>query len=277
MFYKGEYFARNEQLARYPIYVTRTKDGSWSERRILKWDDPRGSHIYSNNCGQRVVLPDGEIQMSFTFGPKPQNRMVAGVRSRFDGSELKVTQVGPALHNPVGRGLLEPSVTKFGGEFWMTMRAEDGRGHVSVSRDGLKWTAKQAWSWDDGTPLAMSTTQQHWLTHSDALFLVYTRKDSSNENVIRWRSPLWLAKVDTEKRCLIKSTERIVLPMVGDGVNEPDKVALMGNFDVTNVSPNESLGHRWRMDAAVRVSRRRASCQNSLVQTESLATMVNSR
>jgi hypothetical protein len=46
--------------------------------------------------------------------------------------------------------------------------------------------------------------------------------------------------VDTEKRYLIRSTERVVLPLVGDGVNDPDRVALMGNFDVTNVSPDES-------------------------------------
>lgn len=240
VFYKGKYFARNEQLARYPVYVTRSKEGTWSERKILKWNDPRGSHIYSNNCGQRVVLPGGDIQMSFTFGPKPENRMVAGVRSLFDGRELKVNEVGPAMHNPAGRGLLEPSVTKFEDEFWMTIRAEDDHGYVSVSSDGLNWADKRAWAWDDGTPLSMSTTQQHWLTHSDGLFLVYTRRDPLNKNVIRWRSPLWLAQVDTKKRCLIKSTERIVLPLVGDGVNAPDQVALMGNFDVTNVSPDES-------------------------------------
>ncbi|PAY21352.1 hypothetical protein CKO51_01875 [Rhodopirellula sp. SM50] len=240
VFYKGDYFARKEQLARYPVYATRSKDGTWSERKILKWDDPRAAHIYSNNCGQRIVLPGGDVQMSFTFGPKPENRMVAGVQSSFDGSELKVTEVGPALHNPVGRGLLEPSVTKFGDEFWMTMRAEDDHGYVSVSSDGLNWKEKKPWLWDDGTALSMSTTQQHWLTHSDGLFLVYTRKDPSNENVIRWRSPLWLAQVDVRKRCLIKSTERVVLPLVGDGVNASNKVALMGNFDVTNVSPHES-------------------------------------
>ncbi|MEZ6039608.1 MAG: hypothetical protein R3C20_03830 [Planctomycetaceae bacterium] len=42
----------------------------------------------------------------------------------------------------------------------------------------------------------MSTiTQQHWLTHSDGLYLVYTRKDESNINVIRWRSPLGLPRL----------------------------------------------------------------------------------
>ncbi|MDA9858021.1 hypothetical protein N9D23_07855 [Rubripirellula sp.] len=43
------------------------------------------------------------------------------------------------------------------------------------------------------------------------------------------------------KQCLIRSTEQVVLPLVGDGVNAPDSVALMGNFDVTNVSADESI------------------------------------
>ena len=240
VFYKGEHFARKEQLPRYPVYVTRSKDGSWSKRKILTWDDPRGGFIYSNNCGQRVTLPNGDVQMSFTYGPKSEGRMVSGVISSFDGQTLRIRNVGPPLLNPKGRGLLEPSVTRFGGKFWITIRAEDNRGYVSVSDDGLNWADKLAWRWDDGTPLTMSTTQQHWLTHSDGLFLVYTRKDDSNRNVIRWRAPLWVAQVDVTKRCLIKSTEQVVLPLVGDGVNNPDKVALMGNFDVTNASPGES-------------------------------------
>jgi lysophospholipase L1-like esterase len=240
VFYKGEYFARNEQLARYPIYAVRAADGSWSDRKILKWEDPRGSFIYSNNCGQRVVLPDGEIQMSFTFGPQAERRMVAGVRARFDGETLEVNQVGPPLQHPHGRGLLEPSVAQFQNQFWMTIRAEDGRGYVTRSADGIQWEEKKPWSWDDGTPLDMSTTQQHWLTHSDGLFLVYTRKDKDNINVIRWRSPLYVAQVDVKRMCLIRSTERTVLPLVGDGVDVPDQVALMGNFNVTHVSPEES-------------------------------------
>ncbi len=240
VFYRGPRFAKGDQLARYPVYAVRQKDGAWSKRKILKWDDPRGAHIYSNNCGQRVVLPNGEIVMSFTFGPTANNRMVAGVRCSFDGEELKILKVGPPLKNLVGRGLLEPSVTKFNNRFFLTMRAEDGHGYVAVSKNGLNYERKTAWAWDDGKPILMSTTQQHWLTHSDGLFLVYTRKDSTNTKVIRWRSPLWIARVDPEKLCLIRDTERVVLPLVGDGVNQPDEVTLMGNFHVTNASPQES-------------------------------------
>jgi hypothetical protein len=241
VFYKGDYFATDEQLPRYPVYVTRSKAGVWSARKKVEWDDPRGSHIYTNNCGQRVVLPDGTVQMAFTFGPEYKNRMVLGVRSSFDGEQLQVREVGPPLSNPVKRGLLEPSVTEYNGTFWMTLRAEDDNGYFSSSMDGLHWQRKQAWQWEDGTPLVMSTTQQHWLTHSDGLFLVYTRKDESNQNVIRWRSPLWVAQVDLERRCLVQSTEQVLLPLVGDGVAAPDEVALMGNFDVTNISADESI------------------------------------
>ena len=240
VFYKGPRFAKGDQLARYPVYSVRRKDGSWSERKVLEWDDPRGAHIYTNNCGQRVVMPNGDIMMSFTFGSKSESRMVAGVRCTFDGETLKIAEVGPPLTLNVGRGLLEPSLVQFGGKFYLTIRAEDGSGYVAVSDDGLNYGEKKKWSWDDGDPIGMSTTQQHWLAHSDGLFLVYTRKDESNEKVIRWRSPLWVAQVDPKKLCLIRKTERVALPLVGDGVKDPDGVALMGNFHVTNASPTES-------------------------------------
>ena len=240
VFYRGKHFSNKDQLARFPAYTVRRPDGSWSPLKKLEWHDPRGSFIYTNNCGQRVVLPNGDIAMSFTFGDKSAARSVAGVISSFDGETLKVKKVGPAITSSKGRGLLEPSVTQFDGRFYMTIRAEDNHGYLAVSDDGLKYSDKIGWAWDDGESITMSTTQQHWLTHSDGLFLVYTRKDKSNSKVIRWRAPIFVAQVDPEKRCLIRSTEQIVLPLIGDGNKDPDNVALMGNFNVTNVSPNQS-------------------------------------
>jgi hypothetical protein len=238
VFYREKRFDRN-QPPRCPVYAV-WKGNAWGPRRRLLWDDPRGGYIYSNNCGQRVCLPNGDVLMSFTFGVKDKPRSVCGVLCSFDGSELKIKQTGPALTNGVGRGLLEPSLTSYKKRFYLTIRAEDKRGYVAVSCDGLNYEPQKAWAWDDGTPLEMSTTQQHWLTHSDGLFLVYTRKDKSNVNVIRWRAPLWLAQVDTERLCLIRDTERIALPLIGDGVNAGDRVAFNGNFGVANVSPVES-------------------------------------
>jgi hypothetical protein len=86
----------------------------------------------------------------------------------------------------------------------------------------------------------MSTTQQHWLVHSDGLFLVYTRKAESNANVFRWRAPLYAAAVDRERLRLVRSSERVVLPLVGDGVDDAKHVARMGNFHVTAASPEVS-------------------------------------
>ncbi|MHC2069421.1 sialidase family protein [Bremerella sp. T1] len=240
VYYRGPRFSHNDQLSLFPTYCVRKSDGTWSDRKKLAWNDPRGAFIYTNNCGQRVVLPDGDILLAFTFGPKASHRMVAGVRCGFDGETLEVKEVGPAIENRVKRGLLEPSVTQFQDKYFLTIRAEDDRGYVAVSDNGLHWEAKQPWCWDNGKPLTMSTTQQHWLTHSDGLYLVYTRKAEENQNVMRWRSPLYICQVDPEKRVLLRETERIALPLVGDGVRNPDDVALMGNFHTVHVSPHES-------------------------------------
>ena len=238
VFYSGSKFT-SDQPPRWPVYAV-WRNGHWGPRRKLAWDDPRGSTIYTNGCGQRVVLPKGDILLAFSHGSKRQPRSVSGVICSFDGETLAVKQVGETLHHPQGRGLLEPSLTAFQGRYFMTLRAEDQRGYVCTSSDGLQWTPKRTWAWDSGEPLVMSTTQQHWLAHSDALFLVYTRKGANNLKVPRWRAPLYLAQVDTAKLCLRRDTERIILPLVGDGVNAPDDVAYSGNFHPVHVAADES-------------------------------------
>jgi hypothetical protein len=122
----------------------------------------------------------------------------------------------------------------------MTIRAEDQKGYVAVSDDGVHYEAQKAWMWDDGDPLVTSTTQQHWLTHSEGLFLVYTRLDASNKKIMRWRAPLWMAQVDERRLCLLRSTERVVLPIRGDAENHPERVAFNGNFGVCHASAEES-------------------------------------
>ncbi|MEY4395309.1 MAG: hypothetical protein RL595_2558, partial [Planctomycetota bacterium] len=245
VFYKQGRFYK-EQPARYPLYSV-YKDGVWGDRLKLEWDDPRGANIYTNNCGQRVVLPDGNILFVMSFGKTQNARSAAGVICSFDGKMLSIRKVGREIKHTAGRGLLEPSTIAYGGKYFLTLRAEDNRGYVCASEDGLDWSEKKPWAWEDGTPLDMSTTQQHWLAHSDALHLVYTRKDSSNVNVVRWRAPLFIAQVDLQKLCLIKATEKVVLPITGDGVNMPDDIALMGNFHTLNISANES----WVTDGEI--------------------------
>ncbi|MBN2579747.1 MAG: exo-alpha-sialidase [Pirellulales bacterium] len=238
--YTQKGFFRN-QPPRWPVYAIRSADGSWSPQKKLQWDDPRAADLYSCGCCQRVTLPDGDLLIPLYFGTKERpDRSVTTVRCGYDGRTVTIKQVGDEIRHPKGRGMLEPSLVAWGGRFLLTLRAEDGRGYVAVSEDGLHWAEKKPWAWDDGTPLTMSTTQQHWLPHSDGLFLVYTRKAPQNVNVFRWRAPLYVAQVDIASLRLIRATERIVLPLIGDGVKDPKNVPRMGNFGVVNASPDES-------------------------------------
>lgn len=235
----GRYFP--EQPPRYPVYAVRDAAGNWSARRQLEWNDPRGNAIYAAGSSQSLVLGNGDVLIPISF--RSQGRTDYGVttlRCSFDGRELKVKQTGGALHNAVKRGLLEPQLTFFDNRYLMTIRAEDGHGYVSTSADGLQWSDAVPWKWDDGEALAMSTTQQHWLAHSEGLFLVYTRRAEENANVMRWRAPLYLAEVNRKTLRLVRASERIVFPLVGDGINNPAHVPHYGNFHVNNAGARES-------------------------------------
>ena len=106
---------------------------------------------------------------------------------------------------------------------------------------GIAWTGLiNMFTGKDGELLEMSTTQQRWLAHSVALYLVYTRKAAHNANVMRWRARLYLAEVDPERLCLIRETEQEVFPLIGDGIDGPDHVARMGNFMPVNATVEES-------------------------------------
>src|SRR6185436_12067028 len=98
--------------------------------------------------------------------------------------------------------------------FYLTLR-NDQRAYVTTSRDGLHFDAIRPWTFDDGSDLGSYNTQQHWLAHSDGLFLVYTRRGANNDHIIRSRAPLFIARVDPEKLCVIRSSERILIPERG--------------------------------------------------------------
>ncbi|MBI5283042.1 MAG: exo-alpha-sialidase [Candidatus Solibacter usitatus] len=227
---------------RWPVYVTRTSGGRFGPPRKLEWSHPEASAMYTSGCSQRVTLPGGDILVPLSLGPRGRaDRGVCTLRCSFDGQTLRAAGHGNTLRLSAGRGLLEPTLALHGGLFYMSVRAENGQGFVAQSKDGLQWDGMQPWRWDDGEPLALSSTQQRWLTHSEALFLVYTRRDSSNLNVMRWRAPLYLARVDPKRMCLIRASERIAIPLYGDGLTRGNEVEHLGNFHTTAVSAEESL------------------------------------
>jgi hypothetical protein len=240
VFYRPKGFYR-PQPPRWPVYAVRSPEGVWSEARRLPWDDPRGSNIYTCNCAQRSMLDNGHLLIPFSFGPQGRaDRSVATAEVSFDGRELKILRMGPELRLNAGRGLLEPSLARFDGRYFLTLRAEDDRGYVTTSDDGLRWAPIRPWCWDDGEPLAMSTTQQRWLMHSDALRLVYTRKSAENAKVFRWRAPLYVAEVDRRQLRLIRSSERVAMALAGDAERHPKDVEQLGNFHTVAADPGQS-------------------------------------
>ncbi|MCC9640996.1 exo-alpha-sialidase [Rhodopirellula sp. JC740] len=204
---------------------------NWSDWRVVDLpDDP----IFDNagaGSAQRLDLPGGDVLLPI-YCKKPQDKEFSSivVRCRFDGETLHYVEHGNALTIPVDRGLYEPSLTHFGGKYFLTLR-NDQHGYVATSDDGLEFNRPIKWTFDDGSELGNYNTQQHWVTHSDGLFLVYTRRAANNDHVFRHRAPLFIARVDPERLCLIRKFERVLVPEHG---------ARLGNFGVTRVSPNET-------------------------------------
>jgi hypothetical protein len=243
VYYKEGRLAIPEDLFLGPVYSAKDLGtGRWSEPRRLALDDDRMAGICSPGCAQRHTFEDGTMLLPCSWARRRTlPRAVGTLRTAFDGKEMKVEDATPhELRHDVGRGLLEPSLTEFSGRFYLTIRAEDGKGYLSTSDDGLNWCNVRPWAWEDGEPLTMSTTQQHWLRHSKGLHLVYTRQSASNINVFRWRAPLYVASVDPDELCLVRETERVVFPLIGDGIGDPQGVARMGNFHTVSATPRES-------------------------------------
>ena len=89
----------------------------------------------------------------------------------------------------------------------------------------------QKWTFDDGQDLGSYNTQAHWLTHSNGLFLTYTRRGANNDHIARNRAPLFVAQVDVSKLQVIRQTEQSLLPERG---------VMLGNFGAASITPGES-------------------------------------
>ena len=212
----------------------------WSQWKKLVMPDAKKFHFARAGCSQRVDLPDGDILLPIYFRPQGSDDTITTVvRCKFDGTTLSYVAHGTELRvindNPkIRKGLHEPSLTKYGGKFFLTLR-NDERGYVSTSDDGLHFTRPQPWKFDDGKELGSYNTQQHWVTHSDGLFLAYTRRGADNDKVFRNRAPLFIAKVDPKSLVVERATEKILLPNLGKA---------FGNFGVCNINPQET----WVVD-----------------------------
>jgi hypothetical protein len=226
----------------YTVYDPKAKN--WSAWQKLKM--PAGPKFFfaRAGCSQRVDLPNGDILLPIYFYSKGKEEInyVTVVRCSFDGHTLAYQEHGSELIVDLDAkrkrtGLYEPSLTKFKGKYLLTLRADEGA-YVSVSDDGLQFSEPKPWKFDDGQLLGSYNTQQHWVTHSDGLFLAYTRRGADNDEVMRHRAPIFIARVDPEKLVVLRDTEQEVLPNLGKA---------FGNFGVCDVSENET----WLVDCLV--------------------------
>jgi len=213
----------------YAVYDEKAK--TWSAWKMLAMPDHPKFYAAGAGSAQRVDLANGEILLPIYFKGKDDAFYRTTVaRCTFDGVTLKYVEHGDEFELRSGRGLYEPSLTQFGKKYYLTMR-NDNAGYVSVGDDGLHFSKPKRWDWDDGSDLGNYNTQQHWVSHGDTLYLVYTRKGSHNDHVFRHRAPLFVARVDADRLHVIRSTERIAVPERG---------ARLGNFAVVNVNENET-------------------------------------
>jgi len=223
------------------LVVTRPRHTVWSvydpkTRTWTPWaklampDEPKFSCEGAGST-QRVDLENGDILLPiYSKEIKGKTYFSTVIRTRFDGENLRYVEHGTELTVNVDRGLYEPSLARFKGRFYLTMR-NDRAAYIAVSSDGLHFDEARKWTFDDGADLGSYNTQAHWVTHQDGLFLVYTRRGANNDNVVRHRAPLFMARIDPEKLVVVRATERELVP---------NKGAQLGNFAVVDVDEHET-------------------------------------
>lgn len=219
---------RADQTA-YAVYDPDT--GKWSGWNVLEMPADPKFNFSRSACAQWVIEANGDPLLPLYFGPNAQEDFsVTVARCSFDGTTLKYIEHGTEMKVEGGRGLCEPSLIRFKDRYYLTVR-NDARGYVTSGSDGLHFDPILPWEFDDGTELGSYNTQQHWLTHNDGLFLVYTRRGANNDHVFRHRAPLFMAQVNPQTLKVIRSTERILIPERG---------ATLGNFGAAAITEEES-------------------------------------
>ena len=226
---------RSQERMAYAVYDPKTNQWSGMKIMAMPEKDHAGHSIIEPNagCHQRVDLPTGEVLLPVRYRADPKSRVYTTIVARctFDGESLTYVEHGSEHTISIPRGLYEPSICAFKSRYFLTMRGEQN-GHVACSDDGLNFTPTVEWKFDDGQPLLSTNTQQHWITHGDGLYLIYTRKGANNDHVFRNRAPIFIARVDPDQLHLLRATEQVRMPETG--------VDLGGGFAPVDVNPHET-------------------------------------
>ncbi|WP_236969292.1 sialidase family protein [Membranihabitans marinus] len=214
--------------------VYNPENDRWGDVKILELPefDHSGAPIINPTLGciQRYDMANGDILLPMNYVRDElegkEDNITTVLYCSFDGENLTYIKHGDEITIPSGRGLYEGSIAHYNDEYFLTLRA-NGSAYVTKSKDGLEFQPIKEWTFNDGTVLGSYNTQQHWVTHSEGLFLVYTRRGANNDNVMRHRAPLFIGQVDPENLSVHKETEKELMPNRG---------ARLGNFGVANVN-----------------------------------------
>lgn len=225
---------RLRERVAYAVINPKTERGTPLKFLTMPEKDHSGATITGCNagCTQRVDLPGGDILLPVRYwrDPKKHNYTSAVARCSFDGETLTYEEHGTELNIPKGRGLYEPSLAKFGGRYFLTLRA-DHSAFVTSGQDGIHFDPIREWKFDDGQVLGSYNTQQHWMTIGGGLFLVYTRRGADNDHIMRHRAPLFIGQVNPKTLRVMRTTERILIP---------ENEATLGNSGICRISDTES-------------------------------------
>lgn len=180
-----------------------------------------------------VYLNSETVIKSFTYKTDEVKNWTTTAKCKIDGNTLIAFDMGNAhtIENS-RRGLYEPHLVRWKDRFYMTGRAEDKRGYLLTSDDGLTWSEPQPWTWDNGEEIPMDQTMTKLLSHPNGLVLVYTRIRDDNTQTFRHRAPLHVADLDPKTNRLIRNTERIIVP---------DKGMAVGNFWAWPLTQDETI------------------------------------
>ncbi|NMA43197.1 MAG: hypothetical protein GX946_07430 [Oligosphaeraceae bacterium] len=228
-----------------PVYSIYDPSRGWSSMRKLATPAMDSCKDWRVACAQLAFTPEGDILLPVYFetgrveyyGWDSPQYSVCVLQAVLDGDELLVENSSNVLNHSVLRGFCEPSLYYFNGEYFLTIRAEDGRGYWSRGADPMNFPEPRPWSFSDGELLSMSSTQQHWLELAGKLYLVYTRDIGDNSMVPRFRAPLLIARFDPESGTLDRSSEQVVLPHeIRNGIH-----GVLGNFHCLALADGSGL------------------------------------
>ncbi len=194
-----------------------------------------GDAYYNCGCGsgQCLELANGDLLIPIYHMNKEEARdpwhscyHASVMRCSFDGAHIICKEVGNAVSVSVPRGICEPSIEKCGDAYFLALR-NDLSGYVARSEDGIHLSEPIELVFDDGENVGNYCTQQHWIVSGQTLYMVYTRRGGDNDDIFRHRAPLFIARFDTERMCLVRESERVAVPKRG---------ARLGNFGCQSFS-----------------------------------------